>query len=448
MARNLLTDKTLKSLGAKLTTTPELVLNDGDGLQVRARAGKRGFSIVFRYRFTLNGKTGYFTLGEYDAMSLAQAREKCETARRLVAEGIDPNAHHEEEKATRAAHRQAELLEPTVKDLFEVWKRRFLQPNRRDGGAEVERRFTLDVFPAIGALKAKDVGKRHVSEILDAILERGARRTANMAMAELRQMFRWALARDIVQQDPTFGLNKKLVGGEEKPRERDLSFDEIHELMRKLPHSGLAVDTQAALLFLLATGARIGEMSQARWARIDKDARTWFIPAEHVKTREAHLVHLSDFAMAQLAILEQYQVNAAYLLPGKKRDTHLDSKTISKQIRDRVQMESKAKRAATKRTKHGAGALLLAGGPWTPHDLRRTMASRMGDLGVMPHVIEACLNHKPPSKMQRTYQRQEYLAEREQAFRVWGDRLALIARADENVVTIEAGRKRRIARAA
>ena len=447
MARNLLTDKNLKSLAAKLNTTPEIVLNDGDGLQVRARSGKRGFSIVFRYRFTLNGKTGYFTLGEYDAMSLAHAREKCEAARRLVAEGIDPNAHHEEQKATRAAQRQAELLEPTVKELFEVWKRRFLQPNRRDGGAEVERRFALDVFPTIGAVKAKDVGKRHVSEILDAILERGARRTANMAMAEIRQLFRWALARDIVQQDPTFGLNKKLVGGEEKPRERDLSFDEIHELMRKLPLAGLAVDTQAAILFLLATGARIGEMCQAEWVHIDLEARTWFIPAEHVKTREAHLVHLSDFALAQLSVLQQFTQNG-YLLPGRAENTHLDSKTISKQVRDRVQVETSAKRAAKKRTVHAAGALLLACGPWTPHDLRRSMASRMGDLGTLPHVIEACLNHKPPSKIQRTYQRQEYLAERAHAFKVWGDRLALIARADENVVTIDAGRKRRIARPA
>lgn len=447
MARNLLSDKHLKSLAAKLATVPEIILNDGDGLQVRARAGKRGFSVAFRYRFSLNGKTGYHALGEYDAMTLAQAREKCDEARRLVAEGIDPNAHHEEQKAARAAQRQVELLDPTVKDLFDLWKRRFLQANRRDGGAEVDRRFTLDVFPAIGAIKAKDIGKRQVANILDNILERGARRTANMTMAELRQMFRWALARDIVQADPTFGLNKKLVGGEEKPREREMSFDEIRELMVKLPFSGLAVDIQAALLFLLATGARVGEMIQGRWDHIDKAARTWFIPAENVKTRESHLVHLSDFALAQLAVMEQYKVSD-YLLSGRKKDSPFDSKTITRQVRDRVKIETAEKRATKKRTVRGAGALLLAGGPWTPHDLRRTMASRMGDLAVLPHVIEACLNHKPPSKIVRTYQRAEYLPEREHGFKVWGDRLELIARAEQNVVTLDPKRKRRIARAA
>lgn len=447
MARNLLTDKHLKALSAKLAGKPEIILNDGDGLQVRARAGKRGFSIIFRYRFTLNGKTGYCNLGDYDTTTLAQAREKCGEARRLVADGIDPNAHHEEQKAARAAQRQVELLDPTVQDLFDLWKRRFLQANRRDGGAEVERRFTLDVFPVIGAIKAKDVGKRQVAEILDTILERGARRTANMTMAELRQMFRWALARDIVQADPTFGLNKKLVGGEERPRERDLSFDEINELMVKLPVSGLAVDIQAALLFLLATGARVGEMAQARWADVDKTAHTWFMPAENVKTRESHLVHLSGFAQAQLAIMEQYNPGP-FLLSGRKKDSHLDAKTIGKQVRDRVHVEPEAKRAAMKRTVHGAGALLLSSGQWTPHDLRRTMASRMGDLGVLPHVIEACLNHKPPSKIVRTYQRAEYLPEREHAFKVWGDRLTLIARSDQNVVTLYPKRKRRIAKAA
>jgi len=447
MARNLLTDKHLKSLGAKLTTTPEIILNDGDGLQVRARAGKRGFSIVFRYRFSLNGKTGYHALGEYDVLTLAQAREKCNAARRLVADGIDPNTYQEEQKTARATQRQVELLDPTVKGLFELWQRRFLQANRRDAGTEVERRFELDVFPVIGAIKAKAVGKRQIAEILDTILERGARRTANMTMAELRQMFRWALARDIVQVDPTFGLNKKLVGGEEKPRERDLSFDEIRALMVKLPFTGLAVDIQAALLFLLATGARIGEMIQARWQDIDKTARTWFIPAENVKTREEHLVHLSDFALAQLAIMEQYKASP-YLLSGRKKDAPFDSKTVTKQVRDRVHVETDAARALKKRTVRGAGTLLLVGGPWTPHDLRRTMASRMGDLGILPHVIEACLNHKPPSKIVRTYQRAEYLPEREHAFKVWGDRLNLIARADQNVVTLDTKRKRRIAKAA
>ena len=447
MARNLLTDKNLKSLAAKLSTTPEIVLNDGDGLQVRARLGLRGFSVVFRFRFQLNGKTSYHALGEYGVLTLAEAREKCDVARRLVADGIDPNAHQEEQKAARAAQRQVELLDPTVSELFDQWKRRFLQANRRDGGAEVERRFMLDVFPVIGAIKANAIGKRQIAEILDSILERGSRRTANMAMAELRQMFRWALARDIVPVDPTFGLNKKLVGGEEKPRERDLSFDQIRELMLKLPMSGLAVDIQAGLLFLLATGTRIGEMIQARWTDIDETARTWFIPAENVKTRQSHLVHLSAFALEQISVMKQYRTSP-YLLSGRKKDSPFDSKTITKQVRDRVHIQDKADRAAKKRTVHAVGALLLTGGAWTPHDLRRTMASRMGDLGVLPHVIEACLNHKPPSKIVRTYQRAEYLPEREHAFKVWGDRLALIARADQNIVTLDPKRKRRIPRAA
>ncbi len=93
----------------------------------------------------------------------------------------------------------------------------------------------------------------------------------------------------------------------------------------------------------------------------------------------------------------------------------MGSNVLTKQVHDR-QTPSDAK----KRSKANSG-LVLSGGRWTPHDLRRTGATIMGENGVLPEVIERCLNHKKPSKLIRTYQRQERLAERRAAWSVLGD---------------------------
>ena len=103
-----------------------------------------------------------------------------------------------------------------------------------------------------------------------------------------------------------------------------------------------------------------------------------------------------------------------FLLHGRKYETHLDAQTLTKAVRDRMRTVQIKKRAPA------TGALLLSGGEWSPHDLRRTMASRMGDLGVAPHVIERCLNHVQQGIV-GVYQQQEYLPERRQAFEQWGE---------------------------
>jgi integrase len=288
------------------------------------------------------------------------------------------------------------------------------------------------VLPRIGGLKAKEVTRRQIGELLDVVVERGARRIANKLLEGLRQMFRWAMSRDIVSVDPTLGLTKRLVGGEEKPRERALSFEEVSDLLAKLPAAGLAPEIRAGVLLLLATGARIGELLKAKWSDIDEAAGAWRIPAENSKNGEAHLIHLSAFAAAQLAVMRDKR-SGDYLLNGRKENAPYDDKALSKMLRDRV----RAKPLKNRTAKH-AGTLLLSGGEWSPHDLRRTAASRMGDLGILPHVIERCLGHKPPSKIVQTYQRQEYLPERAEAFRLWGERLELLSHPAQNVVLLSA----------
>jgi integrase len=113
----------------------------------------------------------------------------------------------------------------------------------------------------------------------------------------------------------------------------------------------------------------------------------------------------------------------------------IDPKSITKQIGDR-QLEHADRKAHASRTK-AAHSLELPGGRWTPHDLRRTAATIMGELGVAPHVIDRCLNHREQNRITRTYQRQEMRQEQAEAWRLLGERLGLLTRTDAiNVRTL------------
>lgn len=428
MAENKLTDKSLRALKA---SDSEQTLGDGGGLWVRVLPTAKGGTINFYYRFEVEGKERRFNCGSYPETTLAQARERRNAARNQLKLGINPVLKEQQDRAARTAAQTLEAMEKTVSDLFEDWKRVYLAVHRKDGGAEVEAAIRYDLLPVIGEMKAKDVRLPHVVQVIDKILARGRRRKANMVLSLVRQMFRHGMGRGIVETDPTLALSKKHAGGKEVPVDRNLSLEEIKELSKKLTASDLLPKYHAAIWLLLATGARVGELVRAQWEHIDLQRKTWAIPVENSKNGRPHLIHLSQFAVKQLLALK-LDNDSPYIMAGGaprgmkksagKSTTELpqhfpmSDKTISKSIRDRIRS------APLKGRSRKTSTLLLSNGEWTPHDLRRTMASRMGDLGVAPHIIERCLNHVQQGIV-GVYQRQEYLAERKEAYEKWGRQL-------------------------
>jgi integrase len=417
MAENKLTDKHLRRLDP---TDQEQVLGDGGGLWIRVLPTHKGGAINFYYRFEFGGKERRYNCGTYPDTTLAQAREKRNAARNLVRSGVDPTVQEQTDRTARTAAQAMQQTEKTVFDLFENWKRLYLAEERKDGGKAVEAAIKRDVIPQIGAMKAKDVRLPHIVQVIEKILERKARRTANLTLSLMRQMFRYGLSKGIVETDPTLALSRKHAGGKETPSDRNLSLDEIKELHSQLPASGLHEKLKAAIWLLLATGARVGELLRARWDHIDEAEKTWTIPAENSKNGSAHLIHLSAFALKQLAAMKKDQ-SGPYLLAGRAKDSGMSDKAISKAVRDRIRKEP------LKRRTPKTGTLVLSGGEWSPHDLRRTMASRMGDLGIEPHIIERCLNHVQQGIV-GVYQRQEYIQQRKEAFEKWGRKLTMLAR--------------------
>lgn len=375
-----------------------------------------------KWRERRNG-LGPFRQGRNDVAGLTvpAARRIAEGMKHEVKhEGIDPIEARRQRAIDRANEKAGKVL---VKDLFERWAATDLI-NRKDQGAEARRMISKDVLPFIGELNIRDVRKGHIAEITDRLLQRGVNRMAKVVLSLIRQMFRFAVSRDLLESDPTALLSKKSIGGANVERDRVLDEDEIKELAKKLPTANIAETASLAIWLVLATCCRIGELLKTRWDHIDFERKCWRIPAQNSKNSREHTVYLSSFAMSRFAKLKEITGSGEWCFPASRKDGYLCSKTVTKQITDR-QRDGKGHKNRSKQVE----ALKLSRGIWKPHDLRRTGATLMNALGVLPEVAERCLNHMEENKIKRIYQRYGYEAEMRQAWEKLGERLELLTKA-------------------
>jgi len=400
-------------------------LNDGDGLRLRVR--ESGKDWYFIYRKEKGANETKLNLGRYPTITLEEARAKADELRKQRINGEDPQFVREAEAAEKALH----AARMTFAELFTRWEKIQLR-ERKDGGAEIRRAFEKDVLPLLGKLYADEITRQHIARLLNDIVERGAKRMANRTLSDLRQCFGYAIGAGLLENDPTSHLKKTSFGGKEEERDRILNDSELRQLLQTaLPACNLSFKAKAAVQVLLGTAARVGELLRAERSHIDLIARTWHIPAENAKNGSSHTIYLSDFAANGFEQLLSILDHPQWLFVDRSGSNHVCVKTLTKQISDR--QTTAAMSGRSKNTQ----ALMLSGGKWTPHDLRRTAATQMGELGVAPHIIEKCLNHKEENKIKRTYQLQRQETEQREAFILLGERLALLANTEtDNVILL------------
>lgn len=453
-----LTDSDVK--GYVKDAAKQAPLHDGGGLYLRKRDA--GAYWYLRLTEPATGAQQWHRMfpddpaGHYPRKTLADARAEAAKLWRVRSDGRDPRALRQqriEEEAAQArarAEEQRRLL--SVRDLFDHWARVELAPHvradgtrrgRKDGGDYIRQQFTRRIFPALGDVAAANVTKADVLRVLDEVTAAGKLRTANVLLAALKQMFRFALSREIVPANPLDVLAKRDAGGKETERDRVLADEEIKALAAAFPAARMNPRSVAAVWLILATGARVGEVMGATWADVDTKRATWHLP--ETKNGRAHTIHLSAFALAQFAMLALHRENdkdgkpLPWVFPNSAGDGPVCVKSFGKQLADR--QRPPARRLAHRSTR--TDALALPGGRWTAHDLRRTAATLMAGLGISGDVIDECLNHVIESRVRRTYIRNRRHEEQARAFDALGSRLQALAGGvaePSNVVALDAAR--------
>lgn len=447
-------------------------ISDGDGLQLRiATDGTKTWLV----RYFIEGKERQYSIPRVyrerpgDAYcTLQEAREEAAKIQSLARQGIDiqlklvhdakVEAKQLAEEATAAQERaeRARSENLTLTQLFNAWIADGVR--RKDGNAMLIRMFNADVLPAIGAIAVKDLTEHHLRAVLRSMVERGVNRSSVMMRDNLVQMFGWARKRQpwrklLVEGDPMDLIEiERIVSPEydmDNYRDRVLSADEIGELCNTLarqqaeyaaaPNKRIVPQpikkhTQLAIWIMLSTLCRVGEMSMARWEHVDLAAGEWFLPKANVKDNVADLmVYLSPFALDQFKQLHALTGHTAWCFPNHAAAGHIDLKAISKQVGDR-QAQFKTNpdgtpRAPMKNRRADNTLVLAAGanGAWTPHDLRRTGATMMQQLGVSLDIIDRCQNHVlAGSKVRRHYMHHDYSEEKRAAWAALGARLSEI----------------------
>jgi integrase len=436
----------------------------------------------FYYRYTgASGERVRLLIGPYDsrgdgaaAFTVQQARDRARELSALYRSGVkDLRGHLEQqrrdrEQAQAAAQRAAELERQrieqeaaeraaaaarriTVRKLFEQWQRAELTPHiladgtrtgRKDGGEWVGQSFERRVFPALGDVAAEDIRRADLLKILDDAKAEGRRRTANVLLADLRQMFRFAVEREIVATNPLEGIKRGKIGGKDVARDRVLDDDELRALARALACKGcMSPRSTVAVWLILATAVRVGEAMGARWEHVDLEQRRWYLP--QTKNQRDHTIHLSDFALAQFSALASLREVcpdgklSPWVFPATDPTQPVCIKSFGKQLADRQRTPERRMSGRTKAVQ----ALALPGGRWTAHDLRRTAASTMARLGLSGDVIDECLNHVIESRVRRTYIWDRRPAEQARAFDALGTHLQRLVSgkhvaAVTNVVTL------------
>lgn len=360
---------------------------------------------------------GPFRLSRNDSIGLTVSAARTEAERiknEVKHNGADPIA----DRRKRAFDRAKERANSTnIRELFEHWAKTDLI-NRNNSGAEARRMMEKDVLPFIGDFNVKEVSKREILAIVDRLIQRGVNRMAKVVFSLIRQMFRFAVMRDYLEIDPTALISKKNIGGANVERDRVLNEEEILELALKLPQANMAETSIIAIWIALATCCRIGELLKARWSHIDLERGLWRIPPENSKNGREHNVFLSGFAKDQFKKLYEINGENKWCFYSIRTESCICSKTITKQVADR----QRCGKSYSNRSMQ-TNSLLLPRGIWKPHDLRRTGATLMNALGVLPEVAERCLNHTEENKVKRIYQRYGYEAEMKQAWEVLGNKL-------------------------
>ena len=406
-------------------------IKGGDQRREVADAGMPGLYLVIQpqptsakswaVRYRYGKRTRKHTLGQYPLLDLGKARQRAKDALEAIERGEDPaaekiSAKRRQHLPSADRHAFGVLLRqffhrhaiPRTKSWRETARLLGMQLEAKQPGSGQPLAF-IDLPGRISARWAErpvsSIRRRDIIELLDESKDRGATTTANRELGVLRKFFAWCVEREVLEVNPAIGIGKPAP---ETRRERVLSDDELRIVWRAAEEEAYPFGHLVRLLIL--TAQRRNEVAGAIWREFDLKASNWVLPAERTKNARAHAVPLSEGAVAVLKDIPRF-AGGGFLFGVAGRSNFSGF--------------SKAKRRLDKRIaelrRYEGISLDIAG--WTLHDLRRTAATRMADIGVLPHVVEAVLNHSSGSKagVAGTYNRSLYEPEKRIALKVWSE---------------------------
>lgn len=382
----------------------------GGGLYIRYRAVDR--VPTWRLRYSFAGKDRVMTLGKYGVLSLAEARKTAREMMARVALGFDVATEKKARKAEAVALVEREKNAVRVSELAaEYYERRIMtQWKNHDIFLRGVRK---DINPVIGQLKVEDVKPRHIDDMLQRIIARGAPTVANDVLRWVQQIFNYGIKRQLLENNPAAAFNAADAGGKETSRERWLTRDELRQFFRAMRMAkGFSRTNELTMMLILCLACRKMELCAARWDEFDLDGGIWHLPGERVKNGDGVDIPLPPVAVEWLRELQSFTGSGCeWVLPARKAQhrmiPHIQESTLSVAL-------AKVRREMPDVPN------------FTIHDFRRTARTHLAAMGVDPVVAERYLNHRIKG-VEGIYNRHQYLRERRAAGGMWANLLVELA---------------------
>jgi integrase len=361
---------------------------------------------LWRFRYRLGGVEKLLTLGAYPDVLLKRAREKREDARKLVADGIDPNAKRRAEKSARA-------------NTFEAIADEWLNLQRKTLAIEtleiLGTRLKSFLYPYVGSRPITSITAQELLAALRRIEARGTHETAHRVRSLAGRVFRYAVATGRAQHDVAADLKDALAPVKCRNFASVTEPARVGELLRAIDgYTGQPVTAMALKLAPLVF-VRPGELRGAEWSEFDLEGAEWRIPAARMKMGEQHIVPLSRQAVAIVRELHALTGRGRYVFPSLlSAERPMSDNTINAALR----------------------RLGYTSDEQTGHGFRSMASTLLNEQGFPPDVIELQLAHTERNKVRGAYNRAQRLEERRKMMQAWADYLDVLKPASGNVVPI------------
>lgn len=367
-------------------------ITDGDGLNLLIQPnGTKSWQL--RYRFL--GKENILSFGKYPIISLAEARQKRNDAKKLIYDGIDPSAKRKTDKiAAKNASRET----------FGLIADEYLQQMKDNGASES----TLKKNTWLLKILAKPLERRpirdiHAAEILE-VLKRvelsGRRESARRLRGTISSVYKLAIVTLRAEENPTIHLHGALLTPQRVGRAAIVDERRFGQLLNDIDSFDGWPTIRSALQFLALTCVRPGEVRGAKREEIDMEKAVWHIPAKRMKMRAPHEVPLSRQALKVLEEIWPMSDGHDLVFPSiRSQDRPLSNNAFNSAIRRMGYSKDEV----------------------TAHGFRVSASTILNSRGYDSDVIEAVLAHQDQNSIRRTYNRATYWKQRVNLMQEWAD---------------------------
>lgn len=354
-------------------------------------------SKLWRMKYRYFGKEKLLSIGQYPLVSLQQAREERDKARKLLSTHKDPSLTKQEVKRV-AAESASNTFEQVAKDWHERYKVRWTEKH----ALTVMRRLEIDLFPSIGNIPIKDITTARLTSVIETIEKRGAYEMARRCLQYARAVFAYAKIKGKVDHNPADIKAKDFLTNPQQGHFPAMESKDLPAFLERLYRNDgrLFIQTKIAMELLLLTFVRTSELRLARWAEVDFDKAQWIIPGERMKMGRDHIVPLSTQSLALFKQMKEMNGHRDWIFTNQRDPRKPMSDGAILMALDRMGYRGI-------HTGHGFRAL--------------AMTTIIEELGYRYEVPDTQLAHAKGDDIRRAYDRSKFLSERVEMMQKWAD---------------------------